>query len=112
MGILDRLRSGRSAGMMYSGKRDVYGANGYVPVGAENYDTYQGLYERDPIAGAIVDVPVQDSWSAAPEVIEPDHPKGTSFTQAVEKVNRAVGLWRTLSNLDAQAGVGRFAILL
>lgn len=111
MGLLDRLRFTRGVGLQYGGKRDVYAAAGYVPIGSEDFALFHGLYERDPIAGAIIDLPVEDTWAAAPEIVEPDRPDGTSFTAGVEKLSRAVGLWRAMANADRVAGIGRYSLL-
>jgi hypothetical protein len=91
--------------------RDVYGAAGYVAVGSEDYELYKGLYERDPIAGAIIDVPTEDTWSAPPEIVEQDRPDGTAFTRAIQHGAARTGLWRAMANVDRVAGIGRYAVL-
>jgi hypothetical protein len=111
MGLLDRLRFAQRAGLQYGTKRDVYAAAGYTPIGSEDFALYNGLYQRDPIAGAIIDVPVEDCWASPPEIIEEDHPKGTEFTKALGQLAPRVGLWRGMANVDRVAGIGRFALL-
>jgi uncharacterized protein len=112
MGLLDRLRFGRSAGVQYSGKRDIYGAAGYTAIGSETFEVFSGIYRRDPIGAAIIDLPVEDTWASPPEIVEEGHPNGTSFTKGLTKLNRSVGIFRALMNADRVAGVGRYSVLL
>ena len=82
--VLDRMRFARRAGLQYAGKRDVYEVAGYPTVsdldGVDGFDYYYDRYERDEIAGRIVDLAPSVCWSKPPRMGEPDLDDGTPLT--------------------------------
>ena len=109
-----RLRMLRQAGLQYKGIRDVYSSAGYVQEGAETFDHYWSLYERDPVAGRIVDMPPKTTWRTPPEVIEGEQGKeqGTEFEKAWLVLADRLKLWRHFERVDRLGRIGRYAVLL
>jgi hypothetical protein len=109
---LGRMRMLQKAGLQYGGKRDLFAAAGYIPVGQIKFEDYYGLYRRGDVAGRIVDMAPKTTWRMAPTVVEEDKPDGTKFTKAFESLAKQLKLWRYLERADRLAGIGRYAILV
>jgi len=109
-----RLRMLRQAGLQYKGIRDVYSSAGYVQEGGETFDHYWSLYERDPVAGRIVDMPPKTTWRTPPEVVEGEQGKEqeTDFEKAWLMLADRLKLWRHFERVDRLGRIGRYAVLL
>lgn len=113
--LTGRLKMLRQAGLLYKGLRDIYTTAGYIEEGKENFDNYWGLYERDPVAGRVVDMPPKTTWRTPPEVFEgedQDKATATAFEAAWTDLVKRLKLWRQLERVDRLARVGRYAVLL
>jgi len=110
-GLRDLLAA-RGAGLQYGGNRDIFKTAGYVLEGSETFQHYLALYERDPLAGRIVDMPPSATWKTPPEIAEEGKADGTQFTKAFEQLAKRLDLWRHFEAADVLAGIGRFGILL
>ncbi len=111
---LGRLRFARQAGFQFDGDRDVYRVAGYVPEGGLEFSHYNGRYERDAIAGRIVDMPAQATWREPPTVSEPDMDpeQPTEFVEQFKALCDRVHLWHRLERTDRLAGIGRYGVLV
>ena len=118
--LAGRLRFLRTAGLQYKGLRDIYGAAGYVQQGAENFDHYWALYERDPVAGRVVDMPAKTTWRTPPLIFEGEEPPNTgeaprdptAFETSWEALAKRLRLWSVFERVDRLARVGQYAGLL
>lgn len=114
--VLDRMRFARRAGLQYGTKRDVYDVAGYPGLsdldGPDGFDYYWDRYERDEIAGRIVDLAPQVCWSKPPRLGEPDIDGDTPLTTAFDEMANRVSLWRTFERADKLARLGRYGALL
>ncbi len=107
-----RFRFLRQAGLQYKGLRDVYSAAGYVPEGSESFDHYWALYERDPVAGAIVDKPAKTTWRTPPEVFAGTEPDlDNDFTKAWKVMAKRLKVWRAFERVDRLGRIGQYAVL-
>lgn len=101
-----------SHGLQYGGDRDLYAVGGYPR--ELNYEKFRGLYDRDPLAGQIVDVPAETTWRKPPEVTEkdvaPDAP--TAFMKDWTDIVDRLGVWRKCQQVDTLARIGQFAVML
>jgi hypothetical protein len=108
-----RLRFLRDAGLQYRGVRDIYTTAGYVQQGDETFDHYWALYERDPVAGRIVDMPAKTTWKSPPEVFEGEAEKEqqTKFETAWMEMVKRLSVWEHFAKVDRLSRVGRYAVL-
>src|SRR5687768_6344189 len=97
---LHRLDFANRAGIQYdrNGDRDLYKVGGYPR--NLTFQKYWDLYERGGIAGQIVDMAVETTWQAPPEVSEPDQEDGTKFTEAWDALVNRLGVWQRLERAD------------
>jgi len=103
----------RKAGLQYGGNRDVYKVAGYTAQGSEDFDGYWALYDRDPIAGRVVDMPAKTTWRTPPEIIdgEDEHTEDTEFEGSFKEVAKRVRMWRHFERADRLARIGRYSVL-
>ena len=111
---IDRLTFARQHGLSYEGARDIYRLGGYKR--ELEYKDYRGLYERDGLAGQIVDMPAEATWRTPPELQELDE-KGdvideTAFTGAAAALLDRLDAWHTFERADRLARIGRYAVIL
>lgn len=110
----DLLREGAAelAGLLYDEDREVWEEAGYP----DSYDFTQGFsrYERQHVAGRIVDMPAQATWRNEPTVLEEgsDPDEETDFERAWGDLWRRLRLSEAWERLDRMAGIGEFAIQL
>lgn len=112
--LVSRLRFLQQAGLQYKANRDIYETAGYIAEGQETFDNYWGRYERDPVAGRIVDMPPKTTWKTPPEVFEGEQEKEdeTEFERAWSALAKRLKVWRGFESVDRLARVGRYAVLL
>lgn len=112
--LVDRIAFARKHGLQYGDNRDIYQLAGY-PV-TISFEQYNAFYERDPIAGKVVDMPPETTWRKKPEIVESDmddeEDKETEFTRAFDDMARRVKLWRQLEAADKLARVGQYSVVL
>lgn len=93
----------------YGGDRDYYRILGYKP--NIQLRDYRHRYDRQSIAGRIVDLPAQDTWKTPPRITEDDR-DDTEFVRAWEGLAERLRVWSKFERVDRLAGIGRFGILL
>jgi hypothetical protein len=112
---LKRQRFARQAGVQYDGKRDVYAVAGYIPEATledrAGFDYYWSRYQRQDIAGRIVDIPASTSWRKRPEIMQDGNPD-TPFCRTFNQMANRLGLWSRFERTDRLAGIGRYGVLL
>lgn len=109
--LVGRQRFVRKAGLQYGGARDVYTVAGYIPEGDLDWEHYWSRYERQDIAGRIVDMAPQTTWRHPPDVVEPNEEEGTEFTEDFNKLADRLRLWHRLERADRLARIGRYGVL-
>lgn len=113
--LLDRMKLAQQLGQQYGGDRNLYTALGYPT--AISYQQFLGKYERQDIAGRIVDLPAKDTWRKPPVIMdvtsntEEDEP-GSPFIQGMKYLIDKRRLWHYMARIDRLSGVGRFGVLL
>lgn len=109
----DRLRAFRKAGFQYGGERDIWTVAGYPE--EQNLDAhhYYQRYDRQHIAGRLVDMAPQATWRHAPTIHE-DGDTDTEFAGAVQELMDRDDLRfvHRLERLDRQSRIGRFGGML
>lgn len=108
--LVSRIDFARQHGMQYGGERDIYAVGGYKR--DLIYGDFKDLYDRDPVAGAIVDMLAEATWRAAPEVGEPDSGGDTAFSRDFMATAKRLGLWARMERLDKLSRIGRYGVML
>ena len=75
--ITDRLKTAYKMGFQYGGDRDLYEALGYKTI--LTYDDFKARYNRQDIAKAIIDRPVNATWQGDLKIVESDDDKETAL---------------------------------
>jgi hypothetical protein len=112
--LSDRLRFIRRAGFQYQNIRDVYTTAGYVQEGKETFEHFWSLYERDPTAGRIIDMPAKTTWKTPPEVFEGEgerEEEPTDFEEAWDGLVKRLQVWSHFERVDRLCRIGRYAVL-
>lgn len=108
--MVNRIQFAQRTGLQYSDKRDVAKVAGYTK--NPTYADYYSYWDRHPVAGRIVDMPVETTWKDPPEIIEPEKEDGTEFTKAFEALADRLKLWSRLERVDRLSRIGQYAVLL
>lgn len=109
--LVSRSKFTRGNGKTYDGKRDVDEALGYQ----QNLDAadYRLRYERNELAGCIVDCFPIACWRGGGELVEDDDPeKVTAFEEQFFELADRLEIWPRLMRSDILAGLGRYAIVV
>jgi hypothetical protein len=109
--LVNRARFANVAGITFGGKRDLYKALGYqrqlFP------EDYRSRYERNGIAGRIVDAKPEDTFRGGGDLIETNDPEQvTDFEQAWYDLDKRLKVWPTFQKADRLAGLGQYSIIL
>jgi hypothetical protein len=108
---LERAAFAQRLGLMYDGNRDIGKMAGYKT--SLRFDDYWGAYQRDGVAGQIVDMIAEATWRKAPEVSEPEQGEdGTEFSKAWQEMADRLAVYRVLFRADVMARLGRYSVVL
>lgn len=108
--IIGRADLMMKLGQQYGGLRNLYKALGYKE--QLTFDDYYAQYDRQDIAKAIIDRPVNTTWQGALELIESNEPEDTEFEKAWTDLNRKFGIKTRLARVDRLTGIGQYGVLL
>ena len=108
--LVGRATLAARMGKSYGTDRDIYTALGYNknPV----FDDYYARYERQDVAGRIIDAPVEATWKEDPQIIETEGPEDTEFEKAWKALAKQRHIFHYLARADKVAGIGEYGILL
>ena len=95
------------------------------PVGPVDPQHYLDLFERDPVAGRVVEVWPKECWQVTPSIYEvEDAEQVTEFEEACDDLakqlrgnskyagNEGSPIWAALKKLDIMSGIGQYGVLL
>lgn len=94
----------------YGGARDLYEALGYKT--SLVFADFLARYERQDIAKAIIDRPVNATWKGCLELQEVNDDKETPFEVAWKALDDKFGIKARLARVDKVSGIGCYGILL
>ena len=111
---MNRMWLAKILGQQYKGKRNIYDSLGYPQDSELNFQYYFNLYDRQDIASAIIDRPVEAAWDGLLGISSPTDPgkEDDALQAAWLKMEKEFGLSFEFSRLDKLVGIGQFAILL
>jgi hypothetical protein len=106
-------------------RRDIEKECGYPDIDSLTIADYLKLYDRDPIAGRVIELYPTECWQICPEVYEEESINDTTeFEAAFAQVGRSLNnigaydgeegnpLWSYLERADILSGVGRYGVIL
>jgi hypothetical protein len=97
----------------YGGKRNVEEALGYPPDTDLTYDYYLKKYDRQDIASAVVDKPVDKTWNGDLVIIEPEtKPDESKLLKEWNKLNKEFKVKKILRKADKLSSIGSFSVIL
>lgn len=97
-------------GQQYGGARDIYQALGYKT--ELTYEDYAARYERQDIAKAIINRPIQATWRGKLELNQGKKERTTQFEKAWNDLWEKFKLKSKFIRLDKLSNIGRYGILL
>jgi len=109
--LVSRAKLASKLGQQYGTDRDIYEALGYPET--LTYKDFAARYERQDIARAVIDKPVDASWQGGcliQESTEEDTPLEKAWKSLIK--NSDLDVLGKLCRLDKLAGIGSYAILL
>jgi hypothetical protein len=108
--IIARANLAGNLGYSYDGERDLYQALGYSRT--LTYQNFIAQYLRQDIARAIIDRPVNVSWSGPLSLVESGEGEETGLEKEWRKLERQMQLKSNFMRLDKLTGLGRYGVLL
>ena len=122
--LLARRLQGRLAELI-DPRRDINKECGYPSTTDITSQMYRLLYERDPIAGRVVDIKSRACWAIQPSLFEEeDSETDTEFEVAWNELSRQLNtqswykeeggspIWEYLARADERCGIGHYGIIL
>lgn len=95
----------------FGGKRDIFNALGYAKILSP--EMLRTRYQRNELAGAIVDAYPDATWRGGGELVEDEDPNTeTAFEKAFNELNKRLHLWSVFRRADVLAGMGPFSVIL
>lgn len=101
------------AGQAFAGERDYYTVLGWKR--DLQFDDYYDKWERQDIAGRVVDFPAEETWRSAPSLQDGEGNEtadDTDFVTVFNDMAKRLRLWNKIERADKLAGIGRFGVLL
>lgn len=109
--LIDRFGLAARLGKQFGEKRDIYQVCGYRK--RLRFDDFMERYERQDIAGRIVDAPATATWREVPEVYEDTGTEDeTAFETAWKALAERLKVRHYFERADKLAGIGRYSVLL
>jgi hypothetical protein len=112
--LVSRAMMAQRFGMQFNGDRDLYTVFGYLQ--NPDFNHYLGLYERQGMATSIVEAFPSETWRKSPVLLDgtvrSDNPQTlTAFLKDWNAIEKQLGVFRAMRNIDILAGIGRFGVL-
>lgn len=108
--LVSRMNFASRLGNQYNGSRDIYQALGYKKI--ITYEDYVARYERQDIAGAVINKPVDATWLGKLDIIETENKEDTKFEKEWSELEDKFKLKSIFSRADKLTGLGRYGCIL
>ena len=108
--LTNRWELASRAGAQYDGDRDIYEALGYKTT--LSYLDYYARYERQDIAAAIIDRPVEATWKDAFSLVESSDDEFTPLEKEWKALAEEFDVASKFERLDTLACIGQYSVLL
>ncbi len=108
--LVNRVQLGAKMGISHDGARNLYDSLGYPDSIA--YTDYVSRFKRQDIAAAVIDRPIKVTWRGPLVLLQSDDDKDTAFEKAWKELEARLKLKNKFIQLDKQASLGRYAVLM
>ncbi len=108
--LLGRARLMARLGQQYDGDRNIYQALGYDL--DLTFDKYNAQYQRQDIAKAIINRPVEATWRGGFELLESADVDETTLESKWKELMERLMIMSKFARLDRLAGIGHYGVLL
>jgi uncharacterized protein len=98
------------AGLQFDGARDLYATFGYPRTAS--IELYLSLYQRQDIAGRIIDAYPDATWREPPAIRARGAEENGPFEKAVNDLAEQIDLWGAMHRLDRLTGIGHYGVLM
>jgi hypothetical protein len=102
---------GKLARTTHSGEREMDTVLGRTATDAATFGVFMTLYQRDPVANALINKPVGATWRRPPQITDGDA-ADTPFCMGWKQLVKQKKIWTVFPRLDRLAMLGKYAILL
>lgn len=111
--VLSRQGLARRLGYSYKDKRKLYESLGYPDEKDLTFEYYYNRYDRQDIARAIIDRPVDRTWTGNLTVVETGkNVKDSQLSKAWIELNKTLKVKKRLNKVDKLCQIGRYSLLL
>lgn len=111
--LVSRANFAKKLGWQYEGDRKIYEALGYPTEKELTFQYYYDKYDRQDIAAAVIDKPVEATWDGDIAILEEDTSlEDSQLNKAWLKLDEELKVKDRLVKLDKLAGIGQFGVLL
>lgn len=107
--VLGRAMLASMLGQSFGGNRDIYQVLGYNK--QLTYNDYLLRYDRQDIASAIIDKPVNATWRGGFWLLEGSDDEETPLEREWKKLYNGLGIKSIFKRLDKLACLGRYSVL-
>lgn len=108
--LVSRGKLASMLGKQYGTDRDIYEALGYPTSIA--YDDYAVRYARQDVAAAVIDRPVDATWTGGFTLVESDDDEETDFEKAWSELAEVMKINSQFLRSDRLTGLGMYGVLL
>lgn len=106
--LLTRQAIAAKAGKQFGGDRDLYKVLGYQKT--LEFDEYLAKYERQDIAGSIVDIPAEYTWQNDPKITT-EEGEDSEFVKDWESLEDRLDAYSYMARLDRLSGIGEYGVM-
>lgn len=111
--ILSRSGLARRLGYQYGDKRNVYKALGYPDEKDLDFEYFYNKYDRQDIANAIINRPVEATWKGTLTILEVGkNEKESVLNEKWKELDKAFGIKKRLNKVDKLCELGRYSLLV
>ncbi|KKM12620.1 hypothetical protein LCGC14_1719900 [marine sediment metagenome] len=108
--LVGRANLAAKLGFQYGGNRDIYQALGYdLDI---TYTMYAARYDRQDIAKAVIDRPVNYTWKGPLVISEAGDDEETALEKEWKKLEKELKLKSKFIRLDKLSSIGNYGVLL
>ena len=108
--LTERAELAKRAGNQFEGERSLTKVLGYKT--RLEFKDYLAKYERQDVAGRIVDMPAKETWKGQIWVTDAKDDAETTFVKEWVELTKRIRLWHHFGRVDRLAGIGQYAVLL
>ncbi len=107
--LVSRAQLAAKMGVQYGGERELYSVLGYKL--ELTYADYWAQYDRQDIAAAVINKPVEATWRGPIDIVEGSDADETQLEKAWKELSKQLKLKTKFVSLDKQTCIGQYGVL-